>query len=268
MSPASYFRFFDLPGELRANILSNVLISSTGIVLHDRTLFGPTPTAHGGVTALRVFLVSIQMYQEASAIFYGQNCFILNGLSHRLPRHLTRTGGFLSSQGQDARRRVRTLYLYLTRVGGEFETILAPSISDMILSGRLRRLKICLGPPSSHNSRRSGPDVDMMARTPFQALLTLLADPDLQHVELCVWNVHWALFCPFHKKTEDKKTKASTEGEADTEEKTTREAVDHHGLATITGGPGLNDWIQLDWKRMVDVLATGERILKIKEADD
>ncbi|KAJ8129723.1 hypothetical protein O1611_g3908 [Lasiodiplodia mahajangana] len=93
-----------------------------------------------------------------------------------------------------------------------------------------------------------------MARQPFQALLNLLSDPDLQHVELCVWKVHWAVFCPFHKKLE-----ATTKG------KTPRETVDDHGLATIRGH---EDWIQLDWKAMVDVFGTGERIMKIKEAND
>ncbi|KAI1170010.1 hypothetical protein F4777DRAFT_570947 [Nemania sp. FL0916] len=169
MATAQYFRFFDLPAELRTSILSHLLISKYGIVLHNCTLFGPATSDK--VTAVHLFLVNVQMYQEASAVFYGQNRFILNGQSHRLPGHLTKPGGFLSSQAQDARRRVQTLYLYLTRVGGEFETVLAPAISDMILSGSLRRLRICLGPPSSHNPRASGPDVDMMARVPFQALM-------------------------------------------------------------------------------------------------
>ncbi|KAI0539762.1 hypothetical protein GGR58DRAFT_211196 [Xylaria digitata] len=128
MPSDSCFRFFDLPAELRTNILSHILISKYGIVLFNCTLFGLTPRDR--VTVLYIFLVNVQMYQEASAIFYGQNRFILNGQSHRLPGHLTKPGGFLSPQGQDARRRVQTLCLYLTRVGGEFENILAPAISD------------------------------------------------------------------------------------------------------------------------------------------
>ncbi|KAI0466597.1 hypothetical protein F4859DRAFT_292309 [Xylaria cf. heliscus] len=250
MPSTSYFRFFDLPAELRTDILSHLMISKYGVILYNCTLFGPT--ARDRVAVIYVFLVNIQMYQEASAIFYGQNRFILNGQSHRLPGHLTKPGGFLSPQGQDARRRVRTLSLYLTRVGGEFEDILAPAITDMILSGSLRKLKICLGPPSSH-PRISGPDIDMMTRLPFQALLNLLADPDLQHVELCVWKVHWAVFCQFHGKLEFvSKGKASTE------------VVDDHRLATIRGH---SDWIQLDWEKMVDLLGTCKRIAKIKEAD-
>ncbi|KAI0410168.1 hypothetical protein F4802DRAFT_17084 [Xylaria palmicola] len=249
MSSGTGFRFFDLPAELRSNILCYLLISKYGIVLYNCTLFGPT--ARERVMVIYIFLVNIQMYQEASAIFYGQNRFILNGQSHRLPGHLTKPGGFLSPQGQDARRRVQTLSLYLTRVGGEFENILAPAISDMILSGSLRKLKICLGPPSSH-PRIAGPDMEMMTRLPFQALLNLLADPDLQHVELCVWKVHWAVFCPFHRIVD-----ASTKG------KTPAEAIDDYGLATIRGQL---DWIQLDWQAMVNMLGTGKPILKVREA--
>ncbi|KAI1743386.1 hypothetical protein F4680DRAFT_374300 [Xylaria scruposa] len=128
MPSTSYFRFFELPAELRTHILSHLMISKYGVVLYNCTRFGPT--AHDRITVINVFLVNIQMYQEASAIFYGQNRFILNGQSHRLPGHLTKPGGFLSPQGQDARRRVHTLSLYLTRVGGEFEDILSPALSD------------------------------------------------------------------------------------------------------------------------------------------
>ncbi|KAI1193252.1 hypothetical protein F5X97DRAFT_45687 [Nemania serpens] len=251
MAPTLCFRFFDLPAELRTSILSHLLISKYGIVLYNCTLFGPA--AHDRVTVVHIFLVSIQMYQEASAIFYGRNRFILNGQSHRLPGHLTKPGGFLSPQGQDARRRVQALSLYLTRIGGEFENTLAPAISDMILTGCLRRLKICLGPPSAHHPRISGPDIHMMARLPFQTLLNLLADPDLQHVELCVWKAHWAVFCPFHKNVDDI-----------SKEKIPTEAVDDHGLATIRGH---EDWIQLDWETMINVLGTGKRIVKIAEPD-
>ncbi|KAI0517147.1 hypothetical protein F5B22DRAFT_130335 [Xylaria bambusicola] len=250
MPSASYFRFFDLPAELRTNILSYLLISRYGIVLYNCTLFGLTATDR--VTFLYIFLVNVQMYQEASAIFYSRNRFILNGQSHRLPGHLTKAGGFLSPQGRDARRRVQTLSLYLTRVGGEFENVLAPAISDMILSGSLRSLKICLGPPSSQHARISGPNINIMTTVPFQALLDLLADPDLQHVELCVWKVHWSIFCRFHENLE-----------ASTKEKTS-ETVDDHGLATIRGHP---DWIQLDWQAMIENFRAGERILKIKDVD-
>ncbi|KAI0200877.1 hypothetical protein F4808DRAFT_450597 [Astrocystis sublimbata] len=251
MSSTSHFRFFDLPAELRTSILSYLMISNDGVFLHNCTLFGRTPL--GRVTVLHTFLVSIQMYQEASAIFYGQNRFTLNCQSHRLPAHLTNPGGFLSLQGEDARRRVHSLSLYLTRVGGEFENILAPAIADMILSGSLRNLKICLGQPNLHPGT-SGPDINMMARLPFQALLSLLADPDLQHVGLFVWKAHWPVYCPFHRDLT-----LTNNGRPSTE------TVDANGLATIRGAP---DWIQLDWEKMVELVGNCERIVKIEETDD
>ncbi|KAI1358701.1 hypothetical protein F5Y08DRAFT_332892 [Xylaria arbuscula] len=247
LSHMSYFRFFDLPAELRTNILSYLLISKYGIVLYNCTLFGLTGTDR--VTFLYIFLVNTQMYQEASAIFYSRNRFILNGQSHRLPAHLTKTGGFLSPQGQDARRRVRTLFLYLTRVGGEFENVLAPALSDMILVGSLRSLRICVGPPSS---RVSGLNVNLMTTSPFQALLNLLSDPDLHHVELCVWKVHWNIFCRFHENLE-----IAAKGK-------TSETVDDHGLATIRG---YSDWVQLDWEALVEAFRSGEPVMKIRDVD-
>ncbi|KAI0804393.1 hypothetical protein GGR55DRAFT_314977 [Xylaria sp. FL0064] len=251
MPSTSYFRFFDLPAELRTSILSHLLVSKYGVVLYNYTLFGLT--ARDKITVLYIFLVNVQMYQEASAIFYGKNRFILNGQSHRLSGHLTQPGGFLSPQGQDARRRVQTLCLYLTRVGGEFENVLAPALSDMILCGSLRRLKICLGPPSSQHGRTSGANINMMTTAPFQSLLNLLADPDLRYVELCVWKVHWNVFCAFHESVE-----VATKGKALTE------TMDDHGLATIRGHP---DWIQLDWQAMVEAFRTGERIVKVKDTE-
>jgi hypothetical protein len=249
-TPVSSFRFFDLPAELRIKILSYLLISD-GVLLFKRDRFDPRP--YERVKIIYIFLVNVQMYQEASAIFYEQNRFILDGHGHRLPGDLTKPDGFLSPQGHDARQRVRTLDLYLTRVGGEFETKLAPIISRMILSGRLRQLKIHLSPPSSPRARISGPDVNMMARTPFQALFSLLSDPDLEHVEMCVWNVHWVVFCPFHGESD-----LTTKGDA------LREVVDNHGLARARGSPG---WIRLDWKAMVHKFGTNKRIMKITEPD-
>lgn len=249
-TPVSSFRFFDLPAELRIKILSYLLISN-GVFLFNRDRFDSG--AWGRVKIIYIFLVNVQMYQEASAIFYGQNRFILNGHGHRLPGYLTKPDGFLSPQGHDARQRVRTLDLYLTRIGGEFETKLAPIISGMILSGRLRQLKIHLSPPSSHHARVYGPNVNMMARTPFQALFSLLSDPDLEHVEMCVWKVHWVVFCPFHGETD-----LTTKGEA------LREVLDNHGLARANSSPG---WIQLDWKAMVHKFGTNKQIMKITEPD-
>jgi hypothetical protein len=83
--------------------------------------------------------------------------------------------------------------------------------------------------------------------------LRVLADPDLRHVEFWVWGVHWAVFCPFHSKSD-----IQIKG------KTPVESVDGRGLATIRG---VSDWVQLDWVKMVETLGTGEPILKVDNPD-
>ncbi|KAI2472585.1 hypothetical protein F4781DRAFT_343949 [Annulohypoxylon bovei var. microspora] len=240
------FRFLDLPPELRGAIFSELLVSEDNIILHDTTLF--TLPLSGPWSFRNVFLVSMQIYQEASAIFYSQNRFTLNAHSHRLPVHLTSRGGFLSEEGQDARRRVRSLTLYLTRVGGEFERVIGPALSDMVLSGSLRDLVLRLGPPSSLGANRM-PDPDMVQRPPFQALLRLLADPYLETVKLLAWKAHLTVFCPFH-------------GKANSSIRSDTESVDSQGTAILRNSPG---WIELDWKAMVEVYGVGQKIVRIGE---
>ncbi|KAI5925027.1 hypothetical protein F4810DRAFT_660641 [Camillea tinctor] len=241
----SIFPFFDLPGELRSAILSQLLISSHSIILHTKTLLH----LRSGRSTLRSILqVNMQMYQEASAIFFARNRFVINAQSHRLPAHLTRRGGFLGPQGRDARRRVRHLTLLLTRVGGEFESVLAPALEDMVLAGSLRELRLRVGPPAG--AGRS--DGEVVRRPPFQALLRLLADPYLEVAELCVWKVHWAALCPFHGQRHGERGEGGG-----------GESVNDMGLATVRDGP---DWVKLDWKNMVEVLGTGQQqILTVGE---
>ncbi|KAI1638809.1 hypothetical protein F4809DRAFT_234626 [Biscogniauxia mediterranea] len=253
------FPFFDLPGELRSAILAQLLVSDHGIVLHSKTtLYLPAGSGRG--TLRSVLQVSMQMYQEATAVFYGQNRFVVNAQSHRLPAHLTRRGGFLSPEGRDARRRVRRLTLLLTRVGGEFEHVLGPALSDMVLCGALRELRLRLGPPARAHPAAAGarPDRDLVRRSPFQALLRLLADPYLDAAELSVWKVHWAALCPFHHRHGGGERKEK--GEEDEGEGAGGESVNDIGLATIRDGP---DWVKLDWKNMVDVLGTGQQIVTV-----
>ncbi|KAI0178774.1 hypothetical protein GGR52DRAFT_272378 [Hypoxylon sp. FL1284] len=248
MANSNVFRFFDLPPELRNAILTQLLVSDySTVVLHNATLFSPPLSDLTGI--LSVFLVSWQMYHEASAIFYSESCFILNAQSHRLPVHLTSQGGFLSDEGRDARRRVRKLTVHLTRVGGEFERILGPSLTDMVLNGSLRDLRLRLGPPSWRSRATQSLDPDMVQRPPFQALLRLLSDPYLEKVEFLAWRVHLAVFCPFHQV----KHKSI---------KTDSESIDDQGLAILRNGP---DWVELDWRALVDVYGTGQPILRIGE---
>ncbi|XXH05672.1 hypothetical protein Hte_012107 [Hypoxylon texense] len=247
MAKSGVFRFFDLPPELRCAILTHLLVSDSTVMLHSATLFGPPLSELAGI--LDVFLVSAQMYQEASAVFYAENGFILNAQSHRLPGHLTGPGGFLSEEGQHARRRVRRLTVFLTRVGGEFERVLGPALSDMVLNGSLRDLSLYLGPPSWRARANRSADPDMVQRPPFQALLRLLSDPYLEKVEFLAWRVHMTVFCPFHQKK-----RPST--------KTDHESVDDEGFAVLRAGP---DWVELDWRALVEVYGTGQPIVRIGE---
>ncbi|KAI1209163.1 uncharacterized protein F4807DRAFT_460857 [Annulohypoxylon truncatum] len=244
MATNKVFRLFDLPPELRGAIFSQLLVSNESVILHETTFFTLPSTQTWNF--LNVFLVNMQMYQEASAIFYSQNRFTLNAHYHRLPTHLTSRGGFLSEEGQHARRRVRSMTIYLTRVGGEFERVLGPALSDMVLNGSLRELVIRLGPPSSLGANRT-PHPDMVQRPPFQGLLRLLADPYLERVKLLAWKAHLAVFCPFHR-------------EVNTSTITDNETVDSQGTAIIRNSTG---WIELDWRAMVDVYAPGQKIVRI-----
>ncbi|KAI1766641.1 hypothetical protein GGR53DRAFT_194198 [Hypoxylon sp. FL1150] len=249
MAKSQAFRFFDLPPELRSAILAHVLVSEdcARVVLHNATLFSPPLSDLTGI--LSVFLVSAQMYREASAVFYAENCFVLNAQSHRLPHHLTSQGGFLSEECQGARRRVRRLAIHLTRVGGEFERVLGPALSDMVLNGSLRDLQLRLGPPSWRSRATRSLDPDMVQRPPFQALLRLLSDPYLEKVEFLAWKVHLTVFCPFHQKQHPSM-------------KTDTESIDDQGLAILRNGP---DWVELDWRALVEVYGTGQQIVRIGE---
>ncbi|OTB04445.1 hypothetical protein M426DRAFT_11592 [Hypoxylon sp. CI-4A] len=245
MASTKPFRFLDLPPELRSAILTQVLVSESSILLYDTTFLHPPLDAPSSF--LNVFLVNTQLYQEASPIFYSQNLFTLNAHSHRLPAHLTRRGGFLSEEGRDARRRVRSLSLFISRVGGEFERVLGPAMSDMVLSGNLRDLRLRLGPPSTVGAGRV-PDPDVVHRPPFQALLRLLADPYLETAELFVWKVHSAVFCPFHQN-------GGPETRPDN-----GESVSEQGLAILRSSSG---WVELDWKAIVDAYGEGQQIVRI-----
>ena len=65
-APPQYFRFFDLPAELRRKIL-DVVFCVDGIIDMD---------FHAS-RMVKAFLVSRQFYREATAVFYGGNTFRL-----------------------------------------------------------------------------------------------------------------------------------------------------------------------------------------------
>lgn len=62
------FRFFELPFELRSQILVLVLVTSRTYSLHPENF-------HTGRKRLNIFLTSRQMHEEAYRIFYGGHAF-------------------------------------------------------------------------------------------------------------------------------------------------------------------------------------------------
>ncbi|KAI1844593.1 hypothetical protein JX266_009266 [Neoarthrinium moseri] len=199
------FRFFDLPAELRADILEQLVLVPQDVPVHARA---ETSTESPPAALLDLFLACTQMYQEASAIFYARNRFLVNLGSRRMFSDITAEGQFFSPEGLDARRRVRALRLRLRRLSGDFEKVIAPIVSDMILCGSLRSLEIGILTQSSglkaNTSCRSsygrGLEADSLVTTsPFQTLLRLLADPDLEEAGLWVAQIHWSVWCPFHE---------------------------------------------------------------------
>ncbi|KAJ1327514.1 hypothetical protein MN608_06842 [Microdochium nivale] len=242
---ATTFSFFELPPELRSDVLRHLVVYTTAI---DINLFGFGQT----ISALDLFLVSLQMYREASEIFYMENEFVVDSTTHRLPPELIREGGFLSPQAQDTRRRIHRLAIDLRRVGGIFENSLAPTLSDMALCGALRHLTVRLDlvapPPVSMISRR-GQAVDkapdLMTRSPWQALFKLLDDPDLEKVEVWAGSEHYAIWCPFHDKLGDE------------------EKQDHSLPPVAVARVKSGRWVKLDWRALVDVYGRSHKILRV-----
>ncbi|KAL7620401.1 hypothetical protein AAE478_009396 [Parahypoxylon ruwenzoriense] len=248
MAGETIFRFFDLPAELRRAILTQLLVLDC-IVLPKQTFSPPGP--------LNVFLVNMQMYQEASAIFYSQNDFTLNVRAHRLPMHLTTQGGFLSQEGRDARRRVRNLTLRLTRVGRDFKDVVGPALSDMVLCGSLRVLNVRLGSSSRMPPEFASQmvpldpvhDPDFMRWPPFQALLKLLADPYLEVAKFEISRGHSSVYCPFHEEECSPAIWATGWGDDEDED----------------GMPIRPDFFELDWKAMIKVSGIEQQIASTGE---
>lgn len=239
------FHFFELPPELRAAVLRHLLVLTEPVEIN---LFGVGPL----IPALELFFVNLQMYQEASEIFYMENEFLLYSTTHRLPAELIRDGGFLTPQAQDTRRRIHRMTVHLCRVGGIFENSLAPTLSDMALCGTLRFLKIRLDlvarlPVFMLGNREPATDKapELMTRSPWQALFRLLDDPDLQHVEVWASGKHFAIWCPFHAALGDAETK------------------DYSQPTVVVAKTRSRNWIKLDWRALISTYGRSRTILRV-----
>ncbi|KAK8075216.1 hypothetical protein PG997_009879 [Apiospora hydei] len=248
MASSKSFPFFSLPGELREVILRYALPVDSGCTIRP---YGQHAILEEASSALGdLFVVSYQMYQEASAIFYRQRRFVVDVSSRRAYDEFTAEHELFSLQLQTVRRRIRSLTIILKRIGGDFEQKLAPVISDMILSGELRNLRFQLLSPGMDTvfqsrpllARRSGVGADLEHTPPFQRLLSLVADPDLEKVEICIAGVHLRFWCAFHEESRQDCPCSEREMRANAQR-----------------------WLKVDWKRLVTTYGNVQKILRIGE---
>lgn len=248
MASSKYFPFFSLPGELREVILQYALpVESTCIIrpYGQHAVLEEVSSALGDL-----FVVSYQMYQEASALFYRQRRFVVDVSSRRAYDELAAENQLFSPQVQEVRRRIRSLTIILKRIGGDFEQKLAPVISEMILSGELRNLRFQLLSPAMDTvfqsrpllARRSGVGADLEHTPPFQRLLSLVADPDLEQVEICIAGVHLRFWCSFHEENRQDCPCSEREMRVNAQR-----------------------WLKVDWKRLVKTYGNVQEILRIGE---
>lgn len=209
-------------------------------ILNQNIVEGPS------IPLTDLLLVCQQMNREASGLFYTQNKFIVNLGSRRMYSEITEEGQLFSPEVLDARRRIRCLSLRMRRISGDFERIVVPAVADMILHGSLRILDVGILTQDAglktkticgHEPRPLSQDseaANLVKTTPFQAFLKLLADPDLEQVTLWVSVVHWSVWCSYHSVIE----------------KSSRS--------------GIEEPVDIDWRRLVRDFADGNRITKVE----
>ncbi|KAK8000354.1 hypothetical protein PG990_012954 [Apiospora arundinis] len=248
MASTKHFPFFSLPGELREVILQYALpiYSECTISPYGRhSVLAEASSALGDL-----FSVSYQMHQEASAVFYRQRRFVVDVSSRRAYDDFTAENELFSPEVQSVRRRIRSLTVILKRLGGDFEQKLAPALSDMILNGELRNLRFQLLSPGLETifqtrpllARRSGVGADLEHTPPFQRLLCLVADPDLEQVEIWIAGMHLRFWCAFHE---------GGRQDCPCNEREMRS--------------NWQRWLEVDWKRLARTYGNVQEILRIGE---
>ncbi|KAJ9151898.1 hypothetical protein NKR23_g2705 [Pleurostoma richardsiae] len=184
MAPPTFYYFFDLPPELREQILTYLCVAPGGVHLGEWCKYPPAPgessssssmsektdgtAAHDGDDAnagiapwylpgppaarfpLNLFLVGTQFYREAADVYFGRNAFHVDATTSR--RSLdgifsSETGLLACPRYAQSRRRIRHVVLVVRRLGGQFQNEAAPWLLDMILCGALRVLDVRLAKP-------------------------------------------------------------------------------------------------------------------------
>ncbi|KAF3764692.1 hypothetical protein M406DRAFT_70784 [Cryphonectria parasitica EP155] len=220
--------FFDLPGELREQILSYLLVRSHGVGLGSMPGIVPSkaddietgdfydcPKQNGAPAyPLNYFLVSQTFHDEATSVYFRENSFhiVATGRKYlptqsglvRVPDQVleerTRRA-FLPSPGEallnrpdwaHVRQRIRKVVLYLQRPRGFLEKEIFEPLLDMILAGGLKSLDVRICWFGSRGQK-------LLSCPPLKSLYRVLGDPDLDDVRLRVAaRAHEQVWCPFH----------------------------------------------------------------------
>jgi hypothetical protein len=218
--PTGPFRFFDLPPEIRHQVLK--------ALVQDLT------TAHADV--LNLFLTCARLYSETASLFYYE--VVLN-----TTRSMGKPDPFLigSTTRITPRRHVRTLTIqfYLQEHMHLFYSRYGPALRDMAQQGTLQRLELeihsCF--PSADFWGGGGSDGDasaqvfelvgkrkgkellaprFVAEPPFQSFLKFLKDADVPQLRLRVDAYdHHQIWCRFHRQhTSGNKCEGEWKGKA------------------------------------------------------
>ncbi|KAK4229703.1 hypothetical protein QBC38DRAFT_83812 [Podospora fimiseda] len=170
-----FYRFFDLPRELRDQILEEICLFPNGVVVHYQDLVvspadvpaeilvrqymsheeeknsqedeeGDLAIVEAG-PPLDLFLCGCEeIHQSAMEIYYGRNTFHLDlrrlvkvgSRTHSLGRRLSQSQRFLMSPGK-GRIMIRSLDIYCRRFSAI--GLVIPSLKEMVLGASLRKLQ-------------------------------------------------------------------------------------------------------------------------------
>lgn len=165
-----FHRFFDLPAELRTQILTLAIPTAQTLPLDDPASHPPLP----------LLLSHPLIYTPASHAFFTRNTF-------------TATASTLAAVPAPTRRRIRVLTLDIPRLRQVHVSSAVPLLSDALLNGSLRALSISV---RGGGFGRGGLPGGLCA-----ALVGVLGDPYLEGAELWVEGVHREGWCEFHPGT-------------------------------------------------------------------
>ncbi|KAJ4421861.1 hypothetical protein N0V82_003461 [Gnomoniopsis sp. IMI 355080] len=222
--PEHFELFFDLPSELREQILGYLLIKQKAIQIKqysDReTLTSDNDTgeedeyeASGPRWPLNYFLVSQTFNREATATYFRENVFhvfpkgtkMLLSRAEHLPKDFypsfsplmsfkePRSGDalLLNPAWTPSVRRIRNMVIYIHRLRDFLERSVFQPLLGMILAGGLKNLEFRMGFRSRGESMFSAP--------PMRCIFRVLTDPDLLVARLSIpARNHAAVWCPFH----------------------------------------------------------------------